>query len=91
VTKPKKSSAPKKIKAVRLPKKTWNQHPNTVEETLKALSVLQKWEEKTGEKAGYQNGVVVTVKFCVDLCERLKMLEKRCERLGALEKQGGKK
>jgi len=59
----------------RIPKKTWNTLPNTVEETLKAVTVLQKWENKTGLKAGYHDGIIVSLSFAKDLCERVIALE----------------
>ncbi len=60
----------------RIPRKTWNTLPNTVEETLKAVMVLQKWENKTGLKAGYGDGIIVSLDFAKDLCERIIKLEK---------------
>jgi len=67
-------------KIKRLPSKTWDQHPSTLEETLKAMALLQKWEAKTGMRAGYDNGIIVTVKFCIDLCERVLELEKKVKK-----------
>jgi len=38
--------------------------------------VLQKWENKTGLKAGYGDGIIVSLDFAKDLCERIIKLEK---------------
>jgi len=59
----------------RTPRQTWNTVPSTIEETLQAVRLQQRWEAKTGRKVGYAEGIIVTTEFCVDLCERLLALE----------------